>query len=124
MKKVIYTFAILTLAVTQQVQAQSDSGDSEQKILLKNWTLSRCLAQVYTDTKTKDDANATAAAYLEAGRQSIDSYESLDALIKKYVNKKYSGSIKSEFNTMKCIDLLNSKELDSLSSKLIKRSQP
>ena len=46
----------------------------------------------------------------------IEVYDALRHLAEQYANRKYAGSIKSEFNTMKCIDLFHSKELDDLTS--------
>ncbi|WP_347989666.1 T6SS amidase immunity protein Tai4 family protein [Methylomonas sp. AM2-LC] len=92
-----------------------------QKTLLKNWALSVCLAQISKDVGAREDANATASAYLEFGRQRIEDYDTLRSLVEKYVNRKYAGSIKSDFNTMKCIDLFHSKELDDLASKFSKK---
>ena len=34
------------------------------------------------------------------------------------MSKPYGGSIKSDFNTMKCIDLFHSKELDQFINKV------
>ena len=82
--------------------------------------MSRCLGQVYSDPKTKDDANATASAYLEFGRQPMEAYDALSELVNQYANQKYTGSVKSEFNTMKCIDLFHSRELEELTSRLSK----
>lgn len=88
-----------------------------QKTLLKNWVLSRCLGRVATDEKSRGDAYATASAYLEFGHQGMDVYKKLDVLIDKYAGKSYHGSIQSDFNTMKCIDLFHSKELDQVVNK-------
>jgi hypothetical protein len=118
MKAIIPVIAFATLALAQQAYAQEETGKYSQKMLLKNWALSRCLGQVYADEKTKEDANATAGAYLEFGRQPIESYEALSRLVDEYANRKYAGSIQSDFNTMKCIDLFNSEELEKLVSKL------
>lgn len=101
--------------------AQGAPAQSSQKVLLKNWAMSRCIAEVYADKATKDDANATAAAYLEAGHQPIEAYEQLGALVSKFAQRKYSSSTGSELNAMKCIDLLNSKELDKLAGELAKK---
>jgi hypothetical protein len=89
-----------------------------QKILLKNWALSRCLAQVLPEGSAKDDANATAGGYLEFGNQPIEAYEDLSKLVDKYVALHYAGSVKSDFNTMKCIDLFHSKELEEAVTRL------
>ncbi|MEI7870423.1 MAG: T6SS amidase immunity protein Tai4 family protein [Candidatus Methylumidiphilus sp.] len=98
--------------------SQSMTEKYSQKTLLKNWALSVCLAKVSKDTSTREDANSTASAYLEFGRQPIEAYDALRKLVEQYANRKYGSSIKSELNTMKCIDLFHSKELEKLTSKL------
>jgi hypothetical protein len=118
MNVIIPIIGFAVLAFVQQAHAQEETSKYSQKMLLKNWALSRCLGQVYADEKTKEDANATAGAYLEFGRQPIESYEALSRLVDEYANRKYAGSIQSDFNTMKCIDLFNSEKLEKLVSKL------
>jgi Type VI secretion system (T6SS), amidase immunity protein len=117
------------LALTHHALAQPSESVSysrsmtekySQKVLLKNWALSVCLAKISKDEHTRNDANATASAYLEFGRQPIEAYESLRVLADQYAGRKYAGSIKSEFNTMKCIDLFHSEELEALTRKLSK----
>jgi hypothetical protein len=88
------------------------------KTLLKNWALSRCLGRVATDVKSRADAYATASAYLEFGHQGMEEYDAISTLVEKYVSKPYGGSIESAFNTMKCIDLFHSKELDQFVNKV------
>jgi hypothetical protein len=80
--------------------------------------LSVCLAQVAKNAAERDDANATAGAYLEFGRQPIEAYQRIQKLVQQYAARKYAGSVDSEFNTMKCIDLFNSTELDTLAAEL------
>ncbi len=121
MKNGLYAVGLALLASSQVVQTQGATEQYSQKVLLKNWAVSRCLAEVYADPKTKDDANATAGAYLEAGRQPIGAYEALGVIVSKYASLKYGSVAGSELNTMKCIDLLNSRELDELAGKLLKR---
>ncbi|KWZ34367.1 T6SS amidase immunity protein Tai4 family protein [Burkholderia anthina] len=88
--------------------------------MLKNWALGVCLAGIAHDTRDRDDANATASAYLEFGDQPIEACDALRALTQRYVKRQYSGSIPASFNTMKCIDLFHSRELDALSDRLTK----
>ena len=92
-----------------------------QRELLKNWALCACLAFVTKDAATRDDIGATASGYLEYGRQPIGAYDELRTLAKKWTEKRYGGSIPSEFNTMKCIDMYHSRELDKLVAKLEKK---
>lgn len=90
--------------------------------LLKNWAISACLAEIATDPAARADANATAGAYLEFGRQPIETYEALRQLAQRYAQRRYSGSVSSEFNTMKCIDLFHSPELDALVKQATRKS--
>jgi len=100
-------------------EAQSSPIDTySQKTLLKDWALSRCLARIATDDKFRDDAYVTASAYLQFGEQGKEEYDTITALVEKYVSKHYSGSIKSDFNTMKCIDLFQSAELNQYVNKV------
>lgn len=118
MRSTLATVCLAILTAAQPVYGQSGNAQEySQKLLLKNWALSRCLGQVYPNSQSAKDANATASAYLEFGRQPIQVYEALNVIVDKYVNRKYSGSVRNEFNTMKCIDLFHSKELDTFSSK-------
>jgi hypothetical protein len=120
MKKTLATLGVILLSLTQPAISQDEAKHYSQKTLLKNWALSRCLGQVYADAKTKADANATAGAYLEFGHQPIEAYDALSALVTKYVNRQYGSSVGSDLNTMKCIDLFHSKELDALARRLTK----
>ncbi len=91
-----------------------------QKTLLKNWAVSVCLAKVAKTQEAKDDANATASAYMEFGKLPIEDYEPLRELADRYSKRTYGGAVQSEFNTMKCIDLMHSKELDALTARLVR----
>jgi hypothetical protein len=108
----IFLVGALLLSLSGQVLSQVGPETYSQKTLLKSWALSHCLARVYKDPATKKDANATASAYLEFGHQSLELYEKLSVLVEKYSSQPLSGSVSSDFNTMKCINMLNSKELE------------
>ena len=119
MKKM--TFGVTLLITCFSAWSAGEVGVSRypQKTLLKNWALSRCLAEVYSDEGTKADANATASAYFEFGVLPVEAYDGVRALISTFSKRKYGGSIKSEFNTMKCIDLFHSNDLDLLATELL-----
>lgn len=118
MKKIAHTFFAVAALNSQLSCAQpAPSVQYSQKTLLKNWTLSRCLAQAGGGS-FKADASASASAYLEFGKQPLEAYEQLSELIEKRLDGTYRGSIESRFDTMKCIDLFHSPELDELTSKM------
>lgn len=115
---------MLTLwLVPQTLSAQpirAGAGRLAQKNLMKDWALSICFARITQDAQTKKDAGATARAYLENSRQSVEEFAEIGQLIDRYIALKYEGSDESSYNTMKCIDLFHSKELDKLSEKFVK----
>jgi hypothetical protein len=94
-----------------------------QEDLLKNWALSTCLAIVATDPALRADANATASAYMEFGHQAPEAYAALRELAENYAARRYSGSVEGRLDTMKCIDLFHSRELQSLATRLAKPSR-
>lgn len=114
---VLLALAMLALAVGADA-AESRTEGYSQKDLLKNWAFSACLAAVAKDPADRDDANATASAYMEFGHQGTEAYDQLRALAERYATRKYGGSVPSDFNTMKCIDLFHSSELENLARKL------
>lgn len=97
--------------------AQGQASRYPQKTLLKNWALSRCLAQVHEDAGTRADAQATAAAYLEFGRQPIEAYEAIGKLVDAFAARRYGSVSGSDLRTMKCIDLFHSPELEAVSAR-------
>lgn len=123
--ELLYCFKFFLLAAALSFYAcpaRSDNGTTtslSQKEILKNWTLSVCLAEISKSEANRADANAAASAYMEAGRQPIEKYAPLRELVKEFTSKNYSGSIKSDFDTMKCIDLFNSKTLYSTVRRII-----
>lgn len=98
--------------------AFTGKGANDQKMLMKNWALSTCFARIAQDQATKTDAGLTASAYLENSQQDLEDFDKIDKIVDKYLAMKYGGSVQSNYNTMKCIDLFHSKDLDRLVSKL------
>lgn len=102
------------LASVACVSGSVAAPENAQATVLKKWALARCLARAGGDSPAGDDAAKTAAAFLEAGTAGIDVYEKLEALAGSYLDRQYTGSVKSQYNTMKCLDLYESDELDKL----------
>jgi hypothetical protein len=124
--------ALLSTAAFAQETREGKAGEAtprastasySQKSLLKNWAFSVCLAKVSKTPEAKEDANATAGAYMEFGKQPIEAYDALRELADRYARRTYGGAVQSEFNTMKCIDLLHSKELDALAGKWVRAAK-
>ncbi|EDY9279101.1 hypothetical protein GPO69_004409 [Salmonella enterica] len=119
---ILVTFSISGVLVWQPSFAhEALTTQYSQSELLKNWALSHCLALVYKDDVVKNDARATASAYLEYGKQSVEIYHEIDEVAKKYSGLKYNGSISSDFNTMKCIDFIHDSELNELIKRRVEK---
>jgi hypothetical protein len=99
------------------------------RVLLKNWALSACLAKITQDTDTKRDAARTANGYAEYGVMSLEEIDEMTSLIDEYIAKKYEGHTEtgerpSTFDTMKCIDMFYSAELDAMAGKFLMTDRP
>ncbi len=113
MNKII--ILLLTCVLSSCAQIERNSSESfHQKEIFKSWVLSRCLSYTFKDPNQKQDALNTASAYLEQSTLSVELLLSSEPLIKDFLSRNYQGSIEGSFNTMKCIDLFNSSELDTL----------
>lgn len=112
------SYAILPVFVCffvgDSIAAESATQSYSQPALLQNWVLSRCLAKAYPSKAAKEDAQLTASAYLEFGNVPIEAYDEGERLVDQYLRRHYSGVIKGQYNTMKCIDLFHGREVAEL----------
>jgi len=119
MNKII--ILLLTSILTSCALIEANSGEAiHQEEIFKSWVLSRCLSYTFENSNHKQDALNTASAYLEKSTLSVEQLLTSEPLIKNFLSKNYQGSIEGTFNTMKCIDLFNSSELDTLYRELKK----
>jgi type VI secretion system (T6SS) amidase immunity protein Tai4 len=88
---------------------------------LKNFALSVCISHGYKSDEVVKDSTAAAGGYLERGSFPIEAYEEAEALAKEFLSKEYTGVHGGKFTLMKCIDLLNGKELERLTQKYSKK---
>jgi len=110
-------FTMLTVPATAQT---SQTHRYSQRELLQNFAVSRCLGRVYGNDAVRDDAFASAAGYLEFGRQGIEAYGALDKLAERYASLTYHSHSGAPLHTMKCIDLFRSKDLNRLVNRLLR----
>jgi hypothetical protein len=93
---------------------------ASERALMKNWALSRCLAQGLTDPAAKKDAMNSAAGFLEHGRLPVESYTALDPLIAQYAMRGDTGPAGGTFVTYQCIELHQSQKLDQMVTRLLR----
>ena len=109
---------------TQLPEQELKSYDNQIK-LFKYWTLARCgatLSKQAGSTALEEDWSNTAAAYLEYSTVPLEANEAAQALVEQFLKTTTrSGSTGGSYESMKCIDLFNSSELDALAGKYIKK---
>lgn len=105
---------ILPLATVPADVGRSAPHSYSQAELLRNYALARCLSQAFPGSPLTPDAAASAAGYLERGSVSADAYEGIAKLADEFLARKYSSLSGQPLQTMKCIDLFHSPELDRL----------
>lgn len=100
------------------VNAETASYSAEQN--LRNFALSTCLAQAFSDSPAGADAKKAAGAYVEIGALDAEAYVEAASLAKVFLQKKYkSKSGVDDLVVMKCIDLMNSREMGVIAERYI-----
>lgn len=109
---------IAVIALVVSVATAPAGGDGpvvrkySQADLLRNYALARCLSQAFPGSPLAPDASASAAGYLERGSVSADAYGEIAKLADEFLAHKYPSLSGQALQTMKCIDLFHSSDLD------------
>jgi hypothetical protein len=91
--------------------------------LLRNWTLARCLSKAFPGSPLEPDAAAAGAGYLERGSVEADAYTESARLADRFLSRTYASQSGQPLQTMKCIDLFHSSELDRIVKRYAKKGR-
>ena len=97
---------------SQGREINKDSIITTQRLLLKNYALCKCLLNKFPQDSLQNDG--TLEGYLELGQYGNLAYETVDSFVKNEASQKYASKYKKNLYIMRCIDIYNSKSLDSL----------
>ena len=86
---------------------------SEQQIF-ENWVQNRCIGKIADSKSLKDDAMASAAAWLEASNQPAGNFETADKVIDNLLKAKPGGTAPVGYQVLKCSLIANSDAIRSL----------
>ncbi len=90
-----------------------DSAIVAQRTLLKNYAFCKCLDKSHpADSALKSDGSID--GYLELGTYSNRAYEIVNSYIEKVMLLPYRSKDRHSLGTMRCLDMYNNPELDSL----------
>lgn len=109
------------LLLTITLIASSAYGDNCPSIdnctraqAIKNYSVARCIYRSFNDKEIKNDAAETAAAYLQFN-VNISEAEKIDNLISDLLKQPaYASGSGGNFYLMRCIDFMNSKQVQSV----------
>lgn len=110
-------FALVLALNTSLVYAQTlpDVNSFTQQQIFSNWVQNRCIGKVADSKRLKDDAKASAAAWLEASNISVDEFDKADKVIDSLLKENIGGTAPVEYGVLKCTLIANSEAIQQLS---------
>jgi len=113
---IIFASAIILLALPGFLYAKN-IRDYNEKELFYNFSYSICIASAFDVEEVKSDANRAASAYVQFGNISIEAYEDVSNKANTWLKKEYRSKTGKSLQIMKCIDFINSGEVEKVFSK-------
>ena len=110
---------LLVLALNASfVYAQTlpDISAFSQQQIFENWVQNRCIGKIAESKSLKDDAESSAAAWLEASDLPAENFEKADKVIDILLKEKVGGTEQGQYQVLKCSLIANSDAIRSLKS--------
>ena len=85
-----------------------DVNTFSQQQIFENWVQNRCIGKIADSKSLKEDAIASAAAWLEASDLPAENFEKADELIVSLLKEKVGGTEPSQYQVLKCSLIANS----------------
>lgn len=114
--KLIFWAALLALGFHASANEKHQYSPTEY---FKNYALSSCIADGFSEKETKSDATAAASGYLELGEYPLEAHTEATQLGRQFLAKEYQSYSGSQLILMKCIDFYHSSDLDALARKYL-----
>jgi Type VI secretion system (T6SS), amidase immunity protein len=118
-------FAVLLLSLATGPTGVGDTAASVDRYseadLLRNWALARCLSRAFPGSPLEGDAAAATGGYLERGAVEAEAYAELAKLADQFLSRTYASQSGQPLQTMKCIDLFHSAEVDRVVKRYTKK---
>ena len=107
MKRLLLLILALNASVVYAQKLPDVSAFSQQQIL-ENWVQNRCISKIAGSKSLKDDAEASAAAWLEASDLPAENFEKADKVIVSLLKEKVGGTEPGQYQVLKCSLIANS----------------
>lgn len=95
---------VLVLALNAPVvyaQILPDMNAFSQQQVFENWVQNRCFGKIADTKSLKEDAKASAVAWLEASNLPADNFEKADKVIDILLKEKVGGTVQVEYKVLK-----------------------
>lgn len=113
----IKKLAALTLTIPFAACTATPVKPAPEEVLFNNIALAICMGSIADNGTSKTDFNRTAMSYFERSNLSPDSLERIRELSSQWLKKSYPSKHGGQINNAKCIDMLNSQDLQRLYQK-------
>lgn len=107
MKHLLLLVLVLNASVAYS-QTLPDVNAFSQQQIFENWVQNRCIGKIADSKILKDDAEASAAAWLEASDLPPANFEKADKVIVSLLNEKVGGTEPGNYQILKCSLIANS----------------
>ncbi|GGD20113.1 MULTISPECIES: T6SS amidase immunity protein Tai4 family protein [Franconibacter] len=115
MKRLMLMLFIALPAVCAQSLPEISAFSQQQ--IFTHWVQTRCISKIADNASLKNDAQASAAAWLEASNLPVAAFEEADAATAQALQAKTGGSIKSDYRVLKCSLIAESQKIQALYNK-------
>lgn len=114
MKRLLLLVMVLNASVAYSQTLPDLSAFSQQQIF-ENWVQTRCIGKIAYSEILKDDAEASAATWLEASNLPSEHFEKADKVIASLLKEEVGGTAPGNYQVLKCSLIANSDAIRLLS---------
>lgn len=115
MKRLLLLVLALNASVVYAQTLPDISAFSQQQIF-ENWVQNRCIGKIADSKALKADAEASAAAWLEASNLPAENFEKADKVIVSLLKEKVGGTEPGHYQVLKCSLIAISDAISPLNS--------
>ncbi|AKE93831.1 hypothetical protein VWS67_003825 [Cronobacter sakazakii] len=118
LKTRIAAFTVLTVSFHAALaQPLAPVSEFTQPQIFTEWVQNRCMGHIADSVALKEDANASAAAWLEASELPVEAFNEADTIITQALKTPVGGTAKSDYRVLKCSLIAHSPEIMALYQK-------
>ncbi|EOY5423548.1 T6SS amidase immunity protein Tai4 family protein [Cronobacter dublinensis] len=115
LKTSIAALSVLTFSFHAALaQPLAPISEFTQPQIFTQWVQSRCIASIADSAALKADANASAAAWLEASELPVEAFNAADAVIAQALKTRVGGTAKTDYRVLKCALIAQSADVQAL----------